>query len=128
MSYYAYAQGEIFPKDELSTKEIKKIIKKSSYHIENDNHSFITICHDGNYNENEDNAFLNNIAKFITDGSIEYKPEDSDGWKSVFNENTKEWETYPCRKIYDLGDISNDELLKELEKRGYNIPAKKEIA
>ena len=74
---------------------------------------------DQKYYEEEVYRDLNILTKYITEGYIDYVGEDDAHWRITLQDG--EWIEQDGKTIYDLSDISDDDLLDELRKRGYNI-------
>lgn len=59
---------------------------------------------------------------YILDGEVEFQGEEYDDFGMIIVDNNDVRIQYGTR-VYDLSEIPNDELLKELERRGYKVTA-----
>lgn len=128
MGYYANGCGHITAKDVDSYKKIRKMFgynpgtNETPFDFwEDEDELTINISNDDKYYEDEVDDFLDSIIEFIKEGEIEYTGEDSCRWKFVFDTKTSRWYERNGRVIYDLSELSDDELSKEMWKRGYNV-------
>ncbi len=88
---------------------------------------YINIYDSEKYHEDETNEFLSVIAPYISEGRLDYSGEDDCIWRFIFNPDTKEWKEENATIDYHFESYSDEELIKELEKRGYSVATVKKI-
>lgn len=86
----------------------------------------LVLLYDDKYNRHEICEDLKIIAKYITDGYLDFVGEDGERWRFKFEEGV--WNELEGRMIYDLSELTTDELVDELRKRGYNVHSEEETA
>lgn len=86
----------------------------------------LNLLFDGKYYEHEIKEDLKIIAKYITDGHFDFVGEDGERWRLKFENGV--WNELEGRMIYDRSELTTDELVDELRKRGYNVNSKEETA
>lgn len=86
----------------------------------------LVLMYDDKYNKHEISEDLKVIAKYITDGHLDFVGEDGERWRFKFEEGV--WNELEGRMIYDLSELTTDELVDELHKRGYNVHSEEETA
>lgn len=79
----------------------------------------LNLLFDGKYYGHEIKEDLKIIAKYITDGHFDFVGEDGERWRLKFEEGV--WNELEGRTIYGLSELTTDELVDELRKRGYNV-------
>ncbi len=128
MGYYANGYGHITAKDAESYKKIRNMFgyipgtNETPFDFwEHEDELTIDISNDDKYYEDEVDDFLTSITEFITEGEVEYVGEDGCHWKYVFDFESSCWHERNGRIIYDLSELSDDELCTELQKRGYTV-------
>lgn len=131
MGYYASGYGECTLKDgvdlillnyDLNTNgahtiEVNRLTASRMIDVKGNRISLS--AEDQKYYEEEVYCDLNILTKYITEGYIDYVGEDDAHWRIVLQDG--EWVEQNGKTIYDLSDISDDDLLNELRKRGYDI-------
>ena len=125
MGYYADGYGSVKAKDKAAFDNIVDMLDKSDrvpfdYGLYEDNLE-IDLSDSEKYHEEDVLDFLDSIIEFINEGEIEYTGEDSCHWKFVFDTKSSRWYERSGRVIYDLSELSDDELSKEMWKRGYSV-------
>lgn len=88
---------------------------------------YINIYDSEKYHEEDTTEFLSVIAPYISEGHLDYSGEDDCIWRFIFNPDTKEWKEENATIDYHFESYSDEELIKELEKRGYSVAALKKI-
>lgn len=127
MGYYADGYGSVKAKDKESYDGIIKLFNKRDpynpfdYSPCRDNDLEILLSEGDKYHEDDTYGFLESIAGLISEGEIEYNGEGDDHWVIRFNPETFEWEETNGRVVYDLSSFSDEELMRELMKRGYSV-------
>lgn len=131
MGYYANGYGHITAKNVDSYKKIRKMFgynpgtNETPFDFwENEDELTINISNDGKYYEDEVDDFLISITEFITEGEVEYVGEDDCRWRFVFDPETVSWKEEDGYVTYgkpSLSDVSEGDLIIELEKRGYVV-------
>lgn len=86
----------------------------------------LVLLYDDKYIRHEICEDLKIIAKYITDGYLDFVGEDGERWRFKFEEGV--WNELGGRMIYDLSELTTDELVDELRKRGYNVHSEEETA
>lgn len=126
MGYYATATGECtFIDTALPLKymivDIKNDLRENgSYTV--DVSLFggqLNLLFDGKYHGHEVKEDLKIITKYITDGRFDFVGEDGERWRFKFENGV--WNELEGRTIYGLSDLTTEELIDELRKRGYNV-------
>lgn len=73
------------------------------------------------YHEDETLAFLNVLAPYITEGKMTYSGEDDCHWRFVFNSDEQGWDEESGTVDFDFESYTDEDLIVELERRGYNV-------
>lgn len=126
MGYYAYGNGSVLLKNGINKEELfKKLDEKLNdafgLEYEFNKVGMIDITDYENYSEEDIMEFLNILIPYIKEGSIEYSGDDDYHWKFVFNEKDQKWDEFDGEVYYSLEDFSDNDLIEELNKRGYAI-------
>lgn len=126
MGYYAYGNGSVLLKNGINKEELfKKLDEKLNdafgLEYEFNKAGMIDITDYENYSEEDIMEFLNILIPYIKEGSIEYSGDDDYHWKFVFNEKDQKWDEFDGEVCYSLEDFSDNDLIEELNKRGYAI-------
>lgn len=126
MGYYAYGNGSVLLKNGINKEELfKKLDEKLNdafgLEYEFNKAGMIDITDYENYSEEDIMEFLNILIPYIKEGSIEYSGDDDYHWKFVFNEKDQKWDEFDGEVYYSLEDFSDNDLIEELNKRGYAI-------
>lgn len=132
MGYYASGYGSVTAKDKSSADAITKLLEDSEQFLFSgwpnslyDQPLVITIQQDDDkYHEDEVYDFLHSIEDYITEGLIEYTGEDDYHWAFKFKPDIREWRELSGEIIYELAELTDDELKYELQNRGYVITKK----
>lgn len=125
---YTFGSGSAALKDNINKKELFERLDekvKDMYDFEyNSDGSLIYINDTCIYNEDDTVKFLNILAPYITEGEVEYcGDEDYEDyhWKFTFNRETEKWDKIEGEVCYSLKEFADENLIKELECRGYVI-------
>lgn len=86
----------------------------------------LVLLYDDKYIKHEISEDLKIIAKYITDGYFDFVGEDGERWRFKFENGV--WNELEGRMIYGLSELTTDELVDELRKRGYNVHSEEETA
>ncbi len=86
---------------------------------------YINIYDSEKYHEDSTTEFLSVIAPYISEGHLDYSGEDDCIWRFIYSSDTKEWKEENATIDYHFESYSDEELIKELEKRGYSVAAVK---
>lgn len=131
MGYYASASGSatVIKGQEETLKSVlaSKYGKYGSgcsldYDVDEINGVYCIDIYDSEkYHEEDTTKFLNLIAPYISEGKLDYSGEDDCIWRFVFNPETKEWKKENATIDYDFESYSDEQLIEELEKRGYMV-------
>ena len=126
MGYYAYGNGSVLLKNGINKEELfKKLDEKLNdafgLEYEFNKAGMIDITDYENYSAEDIMEFLNILIPYIKEGSIEYSGDDDYHWKFVFNEKDQKWDEFDGEVYYSLEDFSDNDLIEELNKRGYAI-------
>ena len=89
---------------------------------------YISIYDSEKYHEDSTTEFLSVIAPYISEGHLNYSGEDDCIWRFIYSPDTKEWKEENATIDYHFESYSDEELIKELEKRGYSVAAVKRSA
>lgn len=119
--YCAYGKGEVVLKEGIDADNVldqMKTLLKNSFCIEcrlSKNGIYIAdaedLCH------KEDNMeILNFLIPYITEGDITYFDDYDCFWKFIFNPETQKWDKIDGDVYY-----TDNDLIQELEKRGYKV-------
>ena len=73
------------------------------------------------YHDDEALGFLIEICPFVSEGMIEFEGEDDYHWAFKFDPDTGQWNEFSGRMVYGMSSYSDDELIKELQNRGYVV-------
>lgn len=87
----------------------------------NTNEKYIDISDSEKYHEEDTTEFLKTIAPYITEGCLNYSGEDGCIWRFIFDPATKSWNEENATISYGMSDYSDEQLIAELEKRGYTV-------
>lgn len=133
MGYYASGSGDATFKEGV-TKEIVEKAIKDFYESEEGNKFYcldydtdvesIEIWDDEKYHEEDTIEFLKVLAPYIKEGHISYTGEDDCIWRFVFNPETGKWDEEYATVSFGFEEYEDDELIEELEKRGYVVSKK----
>ena len=125
MGYCATGTGECKLIDTLPPKymlvDIKEDLKENGSHTVNVSlfGGQLNLLFDGKYYGCDIREDLKIIAKYITDGHFDFVGEDGEHWCLKFENGV--WNEVEARIIYSLSDLTTNELIDELRKRGYNV-------
>lgn len=131
MGYYANGNGDIVAKDIDAYRKIRAMFgynpgtNNTPYDFWEDENN-LTFCIDTNDKYHEDDVidFLHEISGLISKGVVEYVGEDDCFWRFVFDPDTVNWKEEDGYVTYgkpSLSDVSDGDLIIELEKRGYVV-------
>ena len=126
MGYYASGNGDATLKEGVSGK-LAKLLDDSRQKIDHDiewdfsNDRIDFWQSDSHWHEEDLFDFLNMLSPFITEGSMYFNGEDNSNWRYVFNSETNEWDENDGEVIFDLSDVSDQDLIEEVKRRGLKI-------
>lgn len=134
MSYNAIGHGKAVIDPNLTEYQAQSLIRKSVQKAEKSDGYFrapdyeivkdskknlvVTLDTEGNYFEEDIKMFLDLLVPFITSGMVSYVGQGADNWRFVFKPDELIWEEQ-CGVVFGIEDYTDDELIKELNKRGY---------
>lgn len=127
MGFYASASGDATIKEGM--KEILEKVLDEKYGENGRNCSLdydfddnrIDIYDSEKYHEEDTEEFLDTIAPYITEGALNYSGEDDCIWRFVFDPASQSWNEEDAKIYYGLGEFSEDDLIAELQTRGYAV-------
>ena len=135
MGYYAEGEGSVLLKNEVDVNVMEEIVEKILEDIDNDD---IEYSFDGkvmdfwenntHWDETETYQFLNALTPYITDGHATYSGDEDCHWKYTFNGEKDSWDEQYGRVVFDLSNFTDDELVEELSKRGYDVSKEEELS
>ena len=121
MGYYAKADGEIRISKLFLSKEGKVVTNYlNDYHMNKqieevtcDGNYYLEIDFYDRYHEEEWDHILDIVTPFTISGSIDFRGEDDEHWREVFDPEAKKWQR-------ESGEILYDSELKEKERNVTN--------
>lgn len=122
MGYYADGYGVCILKDGVDIDDVERDMRENGccLYVEDRSVKEIVIrAEEQKYYEEEVYHDLNILTKYITFGYIEYVGEDDNHWRIALNDG--EWSEVEGKIVYDMSSYSDQELIDELDRRGYNI-------
>ena len=131
MGYYASGYGECTLKDGVDlillnydlnmngahTIDVNRLTASKMIDVKENRISIST--EDQKYYEEEVYCDLNILTKYITEGYIDFVGEDDAHWRIALKDG--EWSEQNGEVVYDMSKYSDQELIDELDRRGYNI-------
>lgn len=128
MGYYVSGDGIATFKDGVEIEKVEEMLDdildkmhviEFEFGIFNKNQIFI---YDTNkYHEDETLAFLNALSPYIIEGQMTYSREDNCNWRFVFDSENECWTEESGIVDYNFESYSDEDLITELEKRGYKV-------
>lgn len=123
MGYYASGYGECVLKDGADLVLIDYDLNKNGARVIDVDRltaNKIRLCaEEQKYYQEEVYLDLNILTKYITEGYIDYVGEDDSHWRIMLKDG--KWVEQQGETVYDMSGYSDEELIKELESRGYPI-------
>lgn len=130
MGYYASGSGDATLKEGMGDaleRAIRDHYKDAycpiGYDIEPD---YINIYDDEKYHADETKEFLDILTPFITEGILSYSGDDDCIWRFVFDYDNQKWNEEDATISYGFEDYSDEELIQELQSRGYKVTKEEE--
>ena len=126
MGYYASGNGDATLKEGVK-EDLERLLKGARDEIDCDIEWDISEDRidfwqsDSHWHEEDTLEFLNMLIPYITEGSMYYSGEDDCHWRYVFDPENDVWIDEGGEVIFDLSDISDEDLLEEVRKRGLKI-------
>lgn len=127
MSYYASGCGSAVLKDNVDGEQLEKILDNIiddndiDIQFDFDLHNIYFYEDYGNWHEEDTETFLNALIPYIVSGTAEYSGEEDCYWRYVFDNEIQDWKEQNATIDYDFESYSDDDLIKELTKRGYQV-------
>lgn len=122
MGYYADGYGVCILKEDSDFDALERDIMDSGYCLDVEFRGakeFAIRADNQKYYEDDVYHDLNILTKYITFGYIEYTGEDDNHWRIALKDGS--WSRTKGKVIYDMSNYSDQELIDELDRRGYNI-------
>lgn len=122
MGYYAEGYGVCVLKEDLGFGALKRDMEENGYCFDLEDRGtkeFAIRADNQKYYEDDVYHDLNILTKYITFGYIEYTGEDDNHWRIAFKDGS--WSETEGKVVYDMSNYSDQELIDELDRRGYNI-------
>lgn len=131
MGYYASGFGDANLKNNIDINKIESEIKalnlSSDFQWEIntlDNTIYFNEA-TNRWDELTTDCFLKTISPYITEGIANYSGEENDIWRYVYNPEEERWYEEDASIDYNFENYSDEELIEELENRGYIVTKKK---
>ncbi len=132
MSYYATGSGTVTIINGEIADALKVFLEekygKNGAHCsldydfyENNGTYYMDIYDSEKYHEADTTDLLELIAPYISEGQLEYSGEEDCIWKFVFDPKTQKWNEKYATISYGFDAYDDEELIAELEKRGYSV-------
>lgn len=77
-----------------------------------------------NYHEDETIEFLDTLAPYVADGEVNYTGEDGSIWRFRFDPDEQEWVEESAAIDYNFESYTDEQMIEELDKRGYIVQKK----
>lgn len=77
-----------------------------------------------NYHEDETIEFLNTLAPYVAEGEVNYIGEDGCIWRFRFDPDEQEWVEESATIDYNFESYTDEQMIEELDKRGYIVQKK----
>lgn len=120
MGYCAYGNGEVVLKEGIDADNVldqMESLLENAFCIECElSENGIQITDTENYHEEDIMEILNFLIPYITEGDMAYSGDDDCFWKFIFNPETLKWDEINGDVYY-----TDNDLIQELEKRGYKV-------
>lgn len=138
MGYWAKGDGSCTLKSGVDTNEINEKIKDAlgmsanvtcsddlEWEFDEASNEINFWENDTHWHEEDTYAFLNALIPYITDGVANYTSNEDDSiWRYWFDSKAKKWEEQGATIDYNFESYTDDDLIQELQKRGYNVARK----
>ena len=122
MGYYASGYGVCVLKEDSDFDALERDMKEYGCCLNVELRStkeFVVRAEEQKYYEDEVYHDLNILTNYITFGYIEYTGEDDNHWRIALKDGS--WAETEGKVVYDMSNYSDQELIDELDRRGYNI-------
>lgn len=124
MGYYAAGSGFAKIEDKENRNKLIKAFTDSMYNFgtiemynEDDG---VSICVEyQRYYEEDYEELFKIMANYTDECSIEFVGDDNEHWRLYLNNGKMDW--IQGKVIYDMSDYSDQELIDELDRRGFGI-------
>ena len=128
MGYYASGDGIATFKDGVEIEKVEEMLDDIldkmhviGFEFEIFNKNQISIYDTDKYYEDETLAFQNALSPYIIEGQMTYSGEDNCNWRFVFDSENECWIEESGIVDYNFESYSDEDLITELEKRGYKV-------
>lgn len=128
MSYHAGGSGAIKVKGvsaqavkEMLSAYLEKYSSTVTMEIEEDGENGVTIEYtrdNDDWDEDETFELFEILKPFTTEGLLYFEANDEDPWRYRFDSKTGEWAEDGGMLVYRLNDPENEDIQKELTRRG----------
>lgn len=123
MGYYASGKGKAKLKQNANienlTADIERIYGEGSIEWRIQNDTIIFSDDNSHWYEEYTEQLLDVLSPYVESGCFNYSGEDEDIWRYRFISENGYWLKEKPQIIYGLNDFSDEILIQELEKRGY---------
>ena len=122
MGYYADGYGVCVLKEDSDPYALERDIEENGYCFDLEyggTKKFVIRVDNQKYYEDDVYHDLNILTKYITSGYIEYTGEDDNHWRIAFKDGS--WSETEGKVVYDMSNYSDQELIDELDRRGFGI-------
>ena len=76
------------------------------------------------YHEDETIEFLDTLAPYVAEGEANYIGEDGCTWRFRFDPDEQEWDEETATIDYNFESYTDEQMIEELDKRGYIVQKK----
>ena len=131
MGYYADAKGFIVAKDTNSYQKLEEMLgyglatNDTPFNFRKDTSTLtFKLNNTDDYWDDEVTNFLRRISELTCEGEVDYVGDGHELWRFVFDPDTVNWKKENGYVTYgkpSLSDVSDGDLIIELEKRGYVV-------
>ena len=131
MSYSANGSGSATLKKGCTKNQVLEALKN----IDTDNFELIFFNNkdekmiditesESHWDEDDTLEVLNAMIPYISEGSVSYSGQEDDIWRYRFDPAEQKWITEYAVIAFDFKPFSDDELIGELKRRGYEVTRK----
>lgn len=125
MGYYASGSGYASFKKGVDIAEVEAKLDELDvwfdWNIGNDGVNFFE---NDKYHEDETSKFLDALVPYITEGEATYSGEGDCHWRFRFSPDDQEWIEESGTIDYNFDSYTDEQLIEELNKRGYIVQKK----
>lgn len=125
MGYCAYGSGFANLKRDADIAELKAKLDALdvwlNWRIYKDSVDFYD---SDNYHEDETIEFLNTLAPYVAEGEVNYTGEDDYIWRFRFDPDKQKWVEESATIDYNFESYTDEQMIEELDKRGYIVQKK----